>query len=94
MTTSIIRVTSSNPDSGSISAREIIPFTVDSADIAYISASASVKLSNTNTFQVITQTVTDEPIMFGSTYYTPIYKEKISYEQWLTTVNKNFRELT
>jgi hypothetical protein len=29
----------------------------------------------------------------GYVYYTPLYTEKISYNQWKKTINKSFKEL-
>lgn len=29
----------------------------------------------------------------GDVYYTPIYKEKINYEEWKRRINKTFEEL-
>lgn len=34
------------------------------------------------------------PKVLGTIYYTPIYKEKLNYNSWLATINRNFSELT
>lgn len=33
------------------------------------------------------------PHVAGTIYYTPLYTEKINYETWVNTVNRNFQEL-
>lgn len=35
----------------------------------------------------------DVPVVNGTMYYTPLYTEKLNYDTWLTTINRNFQEL-
>lgn len=34
-----------------------------------------------------------KPKVTGTIYYTPIYSEKLNYQTWLNTINRNFQEL-
>jgi hypothetical protein len=95
MLENVILLTTSNPDSASISRKAPISYTVAYSDINAIrELSASIKLSGDETFQVVTIPVVDEEPAKGTVYYTPIYKEKINYNEWINKINRNFNELT
>lgn len=91
MTTII--VSGSNPDIENIENKRDADISFSVADV---SASLKTEVINTNyigdNLSVILPNA-DEVIIKGSVYYTPVYKEKLNYEQWLKS-NKNFRELT
>lgn len=81
----------SNPDSASISIKGEIDISVSMFDI-----SASGRLGNLNTNYTESELAVYLPeadFLTSSSYYTPIYKEELSYEVWLTSINKNFEEL-
>jgi hypothetical protein len=80
-----------NPDSSSILNKEQIDISLSLFDI---SASGNFEKIQTN-YAATTQRVTIPETNFinSSSYYTPIYKEKLNYSVWLNRVNKNFEEL-
>jgi hypothetical protein len=80
-----------NPDSSSISNKGEIDITVSLFDI-----SASGHFGEINTNYTETEIVTYIPApdyLTSSSYYTPIYSEKINYETWINRINRNFQEL-
>lgn len=88
-----ILVSGSNPDSASLAAKRDVDISFSLTDV---SASLKTQVINTNYVGdnlTIVLPNEDEVIIKGSVYYTPIYKEKINYEQWAARINKNFREL-
>lgn len=95
MSDNIIQLVIPNPDSASIANKTLVSYTVSTADINYINAVPTVELANSNTFQMITLPLSEDmELTTGTTYYTPVYTEKINYDEWLVTINKNFRELS
>lgn len=88
-----IIVSGSNPDIENIENKRDVDISFSVADV---SASLKTEVINTNyigdNLSVVLPNA-DEVIIKGSVYYTPVYKEKLNYERWLTS-NKNFRELT
>lgn len=82
----------SNPDSESVSRKDQIDISLSLFDV---SASGYYGKIQTN-YSVTAQTVTipEAGFLNSSSYYTPIYKEKLNYDVWLNRVNKNFEELT
>jgi hypothetical protein len=89
--TNFIKLNIANPDFESISQKEEIDISLSLLDV-----SASGQLSNIQTnYSVTSTTITlpDPNTPTTSSYYTPIYKEKLNYNVWLSRVNKNFEEL-
>ena len=80
-----------NPDSGSIASKGEIDITVSLFDV---SASGHFNEINTNytETEIVTYIPTPEYLM-SSSYYTPIYTEKLNYETWISKINRNFQEL-
>jgi hypothetical protein len=80
-----------NPDSESISRKDQIDISLSLFDV---SASGHYGQIQTN-YSVTSQTITipEVNLLVSSSYYTPIYKEKLNYNVWLTRINKNFEEL-
>lgn len=89
---SIISVNVSNSESESISRKEQIDISLSLFEVSASGYSGAIKTNYTNTSQIVV--IPDETIVSGSLYYTPIYKEKIDYQTWLSRINKNFEELT
>lgn len=86
-TTISLTGTNVNPDKTSIENKKTIDISVSSADISSSNYTSSIRLNYTFTeLQVYVSSS-------NSTYYTPIYKEKIDYNTWKTTINKSFQEL-
>lgn len=88
----IIPLNIPNPDSESIAKKSQINISLSTFDI---SASGYYGLINTNyarTEQIVT--IPEENLITTSSYYTPLYTEKLNYNVWLNTINKNFEELT
>ena len=80
-----------NPDSGSIIQKEEIDISVSLFDV---SASGHFDQLNTNYSETeLVVVIPTETYFNSSSYYTPIYKEKLNYNVWLTKINKNFEEL-
>lgn len=81
----------SNPDVEAISKKEQIDISVSLFDVSASGHSGSIVTDYANISQTV---ILPEPnLSSGSVYYTPIYKEKLNYNVWLTTINKNFEEL-
>jgi len=79
-----------NPDSGSITSKSSIDLSVSLFDISQSGNLDTIQLNYIGDEQRV---VIPEPDAPPSLYYTPIYKEKINYDVWITTINKNFQEL-
>ena len=82
---------STNPDSGSIVNKEQIDISLSLFDVSASGHSASIHTNYSATVQTVT--IPEENLKDRSVYYTPIYKEKLDYNVWLTKINKNFEEL-
>lgn len=81
-----------NPDSGSIVNKEQIDISLSLFDVSGSAGTEKIQTDFSATSQVIVLPETENsPIK--SYYYTPIYKEKLNYDVWLTRINKNFEEL-
>lgn len=95
-----VQINSTNPDTDSISNKDIIDIEYTSQDISIVKMSGSLPSDSlqvdntTNQLILVTQRYDNIPITAGRTYFTPVYTEQIDYERWITTVNKNFFELT
>lgn len=79
-----------NPDTPSIRSKKPIDISLTQFDVS--ASQANVKMNT------ITGIITVHPTVTGSSdiaelYFTPMYKEKINYNEWKTTVNKSFSEL-
>ena len=82
---------STNPDSSSIAFKDQIDISLSLVDVSASGQSASIYTNYSATVQTVT--VPEPDFLDRSMYYTPIYKEKLNYNVWLTTINKNFDEL-
>lgn len=89
----IILVSGSNPDSASIADKRDANIAFSLTDVSQSRKSEFINTNYIGDNLSIILPVADEIIVKGSVYYTPIYKEKLNYEIWATTSNKNFREL-
>jgi len=87
-----IVLNASNPDSGSIVNKEQIDISLSTFDI---SASGYFGKIQTN-YSVNIQTVylPEDDFINSSSYYTPLYKEKLDYNVWVSRIDRNFNELT
>lgn len=80
-----------NPDSESIASKTQINISISLFDI---SASGNFGKIQTNYSDAIqTVSIPERNYINSSSYYTPLYTEKLNYSTWLTTINKNFEEL-
>lgn len=80
-----------NPDKLDIQNKKTINVLLNLADV---SASGFLpRLQTTYDGQEIVVYDDDATETVGDIYYTPFYKEKISYNEWKTTINKSFEEL-
>lgn len=84
-------LTISNPDSESVSRKNEIDISISLFDVSSSGHYDEIKTNYTITAQKIT--IPDQEYNKDSLYYTPIYKEKLDYQTWLTRINKNFEEL-
>lgn len=80
-----------NPDSASISQKLEILMPVSLVDVSASGNFGKIRTNYTGRSQVVT--IPDMEYLDSSSYYTPIYKEKLRYDVWLNTINKNFEEL-
>jgi hypothetical protein len=82
---------STNPDSANIVNKEQIDISLSLFEVSASGYSASIFTNYSATVQTVT--IPEEELVNRSLYYTPIYKEKLDYNVWLTRINKNFEEL-
>ena len=80
---------SSSPDVYAVENKERIDVSFNSFDVS-ASSETSILPNYTTTGQIVIPGQSD---VNGYTYYTPVYTEKLNYEVWKSTVNKNFQEL-
>lgn len=86
-----IRINVENPDSASMVTKDEVNINISMFDI---SASGYFNKLNTNYSQnELILTIPEREYINSSSYYTPIYTEKLNYDVWLTKINKNFQEL-
>lgn len=83
--------TTPNPDKEAITNKDTINISVSLNDITASNATQSINL-NSNKTEI--KVYVDSTETTGSTYYTPVYTEKINYEVWKKIVNKSFTELS
>jgi len=83
-------INKSNPDSASIANKEVIDLTISTFDVSASGHSGSIMTNYSTTIQMV---IIGSSTPTGSTYYTPIYKEKLDYTVWANRINKNFQEL-
>jgi hypothetical protein len=83
-----------NPDSISISNKDTvdISFTTTDVSASYYSSSIQPNYAASGVSVVIPRQ--NSTVERGNIYYTPIYTEKLSYQEWKSRINKNFLELT
>lgn len=96
MSETVILITSSiNPDSQSRANKDIINLGFSAFDVSASNNTASIKTNyDGNNIAVVLPIESYEDLpKLGRVYYTPLYTEKISYEEWAKTINKNFTEL-
>lgn len=80
-----------NPDSVNIEEKITIDINLREQEI---SASGYLNIIDTNySKQEILVFDDNQSQTKGDVYYTPIYKEKISYDAWKQQINKTFEEL-
>lgn len=80
-----------NPDSQSISQKNQIDISLSLFDISASGNYGKIQTNYSTTTQVVT--LPEPNLVASSSYYTPIYKEKLNYSVWLNRINKNFEEL-
>jgi hypothetical protein len=100
---SILLSNESNPDVSTTQYKLPVDIMFNSADIT-ASAQASVSASGQDYTQFIKVSNDGETINVvvgdptvndtGTIYYTPLYSEKINYQEWQSKINKNFLELS
>ena len=86
-----ISINDNNPDSASIAEKTQIRMDVSLFDISASMYPNAIATNYRVTEQVVTIPIDNLPTT--SSYYTPLYTEKLNYEVWLNRVNKNFQEL-
>jgi hypothetical protein len=80
----------SNPDTSAIQQKQMIDITLNPFDITASGYSEKIKLNYSNSEIVL---ISDEASEKFDIYFTPIYTETLSYQQWKTQINKSFQEL-
>lgn len=93
---SIDQSLSTNPDSVALASKKQIDISLSMPDIsASLSGSSLMSQVKTNFTQQNIVLVGDTSISssVGNMYYTPVYTEKINYEQWKSRRNTTFNEL-
>lgn len=82
---------SANPDSVSIANKEQVDISVSLTDIRITDNESTIRTNYSATMLEVI--VGSDATEHGSVYYTPLYTEKLNYNEWLSIVNKNFQEL-
>ena len=92
ITISAVDITGSitNPDKIAIQQKTMIDITLNPYDITASNYASQVKL-NYNQSEIVI--LNDEESDEYATYFTPLYTEKINYQQWKRQINKSFQEL-
>ncbi len=80
----------SNPDKLAIQNKQLIDITVNPFDITASGHTEKTKLNYNNSEIIL---ITDDELDRFNVYFTPIYTEKLSYQQWKKQINKSFQEL-
>jgi hypothetical protein len=102
MNTLITTINTTNPDSGSIQTKNTIDISFSMTELSaskiIMSSSADyalqLKPNYTTNGLVLEVPRTEGAILSSEGYYTPMYTEKINYDQWKLKINKVFLELT
>lgn len=86
----ILSASIQNPDTNAIRNKRTIDISLSEFDVSSSNAKVSANF--------VTNIITIHPTVSGSSdvaelYFTPVYAEKISYNEWKSTVNKTFSEL-
>jgi hypothetical protein len=80
----------SNPDKPAIQRKTLIDITLNPFDISASNYSDQIKL-NYNQSEIVI--LNGEESGNHAVYFTPLYTEKINYQQWKRQINKSFQEL-
>lgn len=80
-----------NPDSESVSKKEQIDISFSAFDVSASGQYGKIQTNYSRTSQTVV--IPEQGYLNSSSYYTPLYKEKLNYNVWLTRINKNFEEL-
>ena len=89
----LISVQTSNPDSASIANKQVIDISFSMSDVSSSLVTGSIQPNYTKTGNTVIVPRYELPVQDGRVYYTPVYTEKINYDQWLARINKTFVEL-
>lgn len=82
--------TTTNPDSAAIKNKKTIDISLDEFDVS--ASGAPVAADYNARFITVRPTITGSS-KIAELYFTPLYVEKINYNEWSKTVNKTFEEL-
>ena len=82
-----------NPDSSSVASKSTIDLTPSTNDIVSSSFSSSMKLNYMQDGLIVEVDGDVTPSEEAYAYYTPLYSEKLYYDEWQVVVDKTFREL-
>lgn len=80
-----------NPDSSSIAEKSDIDLSVSLFDVSASGHYGKIQTNYTNT-QILVN-IPEPEYLLSSSYYTPLYTEKLNYDTWLSRINRNFEEL-
>lgn len=80
----------SNPDKTAIQQKTLIDITLNPFDISASNYSSKMKLNyNQSEIVILNDDLSDN----YAVYFTPLYTEQLSYQQWRRQINKSFQEL-
>jgi hypothetical protein len=83
-----------NPDADEINRKEIINISYVDTDLTSSNYDYTTLVQkNYSETEVVIYNNSGSINQPGYVYYTPLYTEKISYNQWKKTINKSFKEL-
>jgi hypothetical protein len=86
-------INTENPDSSSIVNKIPIGIGIFMSDISSSMYSQSINVNYLQDELIVRLTDDTEEVPDSAIYYTPLYAEKLSYDEWKVVVNKTFREL-
>lgn len=82
-----------NPDSADIISKNTVDISLTSTDVSASYYSSSIQQNYAGSGLSVVTPRPNSSIERGNIYFTPLYTEKLDYQEWKSRVNKNFLEL-
>lgn len=89
-TNTIVTASVSNPDKDAITKKNIIDISVSEQDV--LLSDLPVQVNYTDGTIYVHETISGSSEV-AELYFTPLYKEKLKYSEWVKAIDKTFVEL-